>query len=386
MQPQVTRPEELVIVLDFGAQYSQLIARRIRECKVYCELLPHDTPVEKLAALNPKGIVFSGGPSSVYEADAPACDPRVFEMGLPILGICYGMQYLAKELGGTVVGGDKREYGRTELKVVDSGDLFDGLNPKLVCWMSHGDVVTKAPPGFTVTAMTENTPVAAMSDVSRRLFGVQFHPEVVHTPWGIEILRNFLYRYCECEGQWTMANFVRQAIDDIRVRVGDARVVCGLSGGIDSAVTGALVHRAIGDQLTCIFVDHGLLRKDEGTQVEKAFRDHFKANLVHVKAEERFLNGLAGVTEPEAKRKVIGHEFVEVFVDEGKKIGDVTFLAQGTLYPDIVESGTISSGGKSAVIKSHHNVGGLPEKMNLKLLEPLRNLFKDEVRRLAAEL
>ena len=384
--PQVTRPDEFVVVLDFGAQYSQLIARRIRECKVYCELLPFDTPVEKLIELKPKAIIFSGGPSSVYEDGAPECDPTIFQLGIPILGICYGMQYMARALGGEVAGGEKREYGRTELRVLDGSDLFDGLNPQLICWMSHGDVVTKAPDGFTVTALTESTPVAAMADTKRRLFGVQFHPEVVHTPWGIEILRNFLYRYCDCQGLWTMANFVRRSIDDIRAQVGTDKVVCGLSGGIDSAVAGALVHRAIGDQLTCIFVDHGFLRKDEGTQVEKAFRDHFHANLIHVKAEARFLAKMQGVTDPEAKRKIIGNEFVAVFTEEAKLIGNVTFLAQGTLYPDIVESGSSMSGGKSAVIKSHHNVGGLPEKMNLKLLEPLRNLFKDEVRHLGEEL
>ncbi|MHB9022814.1 MAG: glutamine-hydrolyzing GMP synthase [Armatimonadota bacterium] len=382
--PQVTRPEEIVIVLDFGAQYSQLIARRIRECKVYCELLPYDTPAETLAALKPKGIVFSGGPASVYEDDAPQCDPGVFDLNVPILGICYGLQFMARALGGKVVSGEKREYGRTELRVIDGSDLFAGLNPQLICWMSHGDVVTSPPPGFTVTAATENSPVAAMSDLQRRWFGVQFHPEVVHTPWGVEVLHNFLYNFCECKGLWTMANFVRQSTEEIRDSVGKSRVVCGLSGGIDSAVTGALVHRAIGDQLTCIFVDHGFLRKDEGAQVERAFRDYLKANLLHVKAEERFLRRLEGVTEPEQKRKIIGSEFVAVFTEEASRIGDVTFLAQGTLYPDIVESG--SSGGKSAVIKSHHNVGGLPERMNLKLLEPLRNLFKDEVRRLAGEL
>lgn len=383
--PQVTRPEEIVIVLDFGAQYSQLIARRIRECKVYCELLPYDTSIEIIAAMNPKGIVLSGGPASVYEDGAPECDPRVFDLGIPVLGICYGMQFMARTLGGEVVSSEKHEYGRTELRVLDGSDLFAGLNPQLICWMSHGDMVTRAPQGFSVTAMTENTPVAAMSNIQRALFGVQFHPEVVHTPWGVEVLRNFLYRFCDCQGLWTMANFVRQAIDDIRERVGNDRVVCGLSGGIDSAVTGALVHRAIGDQLTCIFVDHGFLRKEEGTQVEKAFRDHFKANLIHITAEERFLTKLSGVTEPEHKRKIIGNEFVAVFSEEASRIGAVRYLAQGTLYPDIVESGGAGSG-KSAVIKSHHNVGGLPEKMNLKLLEPLRNLFKDEVRRLAEEL
>ncbi len=384
--PQVTRPDEVVIILDFGAQYSQLIARRIRECKVYCELLPYDTPAEKIAAFKPKGLVFSGGPASVYDDGAPECDPAVFEMGIPILGICYGMQYMAHALGGDVHPGDKREYGRTELHVVDGSDLFKDLNPQLICWMSHGDCVTAPPPGFVVTARTENSPVAAMANLERNWFGVQFHPEVVHTPWGIEILRNFLYRFCGCAGMWTMANFVRQAIDDIRAQVGSARVVCGLSGGVDSAVAGALVHRAIGDQLTCIFVDHGMLRKDEAQQVERAFHDALRAHFIHVQAEERFLARLAGVTEPEAKRKIIGNEFIEVFSEEAKAIGNVDFLVQGTLYPDIVESGVTSSGKKTAVIKSHHNVGGLPEKMNLKLLEPLRNLFKDEVRRLGEEL
>jgi GMP synthase (glutamine-hydrolysing) len=384
--PHISRPDEIVIVLDFGAQYSQLIARRIRECKVYCELLPYDTSAEKLAAMKPLGIVFSGGPDSVYEENAPECDPEIFNLGIPILGICYGMQYMTRALGGKVESCERREYGRTELQVIDGSDLFTDLNPHLICWMSHGDMVSQAPTGFKVTAKTENTIVAAMSDLDRNFFGVQFHPEVVHTPWGIDILRVFLYRYCKCVGLWTMANFIAQSIVEIREEVGDRRVVCGLSGGIDSAVTGALVHRAIGDQLTCIFVDHGLLRKEEGTQVEKAFRDHFKANLIHMKVEERFLARLKGVTDPELKRKAIGHEFIDVFSEEATKIGNVDFLAQGTLYPDIVESGTGAGGGKSAVIKSHHNVGGLPEKMNMKLLEPLRHLFKDEVRRLAEEL
>jgi GMP synthase (glutamine-hydrolysing) len=384
--PTVTRPDEIVIVLDFGAQYSQLIARRIRECKVYCELLPYDTPVERLRALNPRGIVLSGGPNSVYETGAPTIDPAVFTLGIPVLGICYGMQLMSLALGGKVVAGEKREYGRTELQVLDGTDLFAGLNPHLICWMSHGDLVLKAPPGFTATARTENTPVAAISDLTRNLFGVQFHPEVVHTPWGMEILRNFLYRYCGCQGLWTMANFVRQAIADIKELVGQERVVCGLSGGIDSAVTGALVHRAIGDQLTCIFVDHGFLRKNEGAQVERAFVENFKANLIHIRAEERFLTRLAGITEPEHKRKIIGEEFVSVFTEEATRIGQVSFLAQGTLYPDVVESGLTASGGKTAVIKSHHNVGGLPDWLNLRLLEPLRNLFKDEVRRLSLEL
>jgi len=384
--PKATRSDELIVILDFGAQYSQLIARRVRECKVYCELLPHDITAEKITAMNPKGIILSGGPDSVYEDEAPACDPEIFKLGIPVLGICYGMQQMAHVLGGKVVHTEKREFGRTELHVSDTDGIFEGLNKQLISWMSHCDLVETAPKGFSVTACTENTPIAAMSDYKRGFFGVQFHPEVVHTPWGIDLLRNFLYNYCECEGKWTMANFVKQAIADIREQVGDQKVICGLSGGIDSSVVGALIHLAIGDQLTCIFVDHGFLRKDEGLQVEQTFRNNFKANLINVKAEERFLEKLKGITEPEEKRKIIGNEFVEVFTDEAEKIGDVTFLAQGTLYPDIVESGTNSSGGKTAVIKSHHNVGGLPEHMNLKLLEPLRNLFKDEVRRLAEEL
>ena len=376
------RPDELVIVLDFGAQYGQLIARRLRECKVYSEILPHDTPLAKILALKPTGIVFSGGPNSVYEEGAPRCAPGLFDAGIPILGICYGLQLMAHMLGGKVAAGEKREYGKTELRVLEHADLFNGLNPRLLCWMSHGDVVHTPPPGFTVTARTASVPVAAMSDPRRKLFGVQFHPEVVHTPWGIEVFRNFLYRECECRGQWTMESVVDQSARTIREQVGDGRVICALSGGVDSATTAALVHRAVKDQLTCIFVDHGLLRKSEAEQVCETFGEHFRMPLLHARAEDRFLEKLRGVTDPERKRIIIGQEFIAVFEEEARKIGGVTHLAQGTLYPDVIESGTRAAAG----IKSHHNVGGLPEKMKLKLVEPLRYLFKDEVRAVAEEL
>jgi len=377
------RPDEMVVVLDFGAQYTQLIARRVRECRVYCEIVPSDTPLEAILARKPIAIVFSGGPSSCYEAGAPTVDPALYDAGIPVLGICYGMQLMSRQLGGQVNPGDRREYGKTPLDVADSADLFRGLNTELVCWMSHGDTVQTPPPGFVVTASTPSTPVAAMSNRERRLFGVQFHPEVVHTPWGTEIIRNFLYDVCGARGEWTMAGFVREATEAIRTQVGDGRVVCGLSGGIDSATVAALVHRAIGDQLTCIFVNTGLLRKDEGTQVKATFADHFKIPLVYADVKERFLAKLEGITDPEQKRKIIGNEFVRVFEEEAEKLsGRVDFLAQGTLYPDVIESGTKNA----AKIKTHHNVGGLPADMRMKLVEPLRFLFKDEVRRVAEEL
>ncbi|MEN6521305.1 MAG: glutamine-hydrolyzing GMP synthase [Armatimonadota bacterium] len=374
--------KQLVIVLDFGAQYSQLIARRVRECKVYCEIMPYDTPVEEIVRRQPVGIIFSGGPSSVYEEGAPTCDPRLYDLRIPILGICYGMQLMSYQLGGGVVPGDRREYGKTELDVVDNADLFAGLNPQLICWMSHGDAVQSPPPGFKVTARTANSPVAAMANREKRLYGVQFHPEVVHTPWGIEIIRNFLYSGCGCQGLWTMESFVKLSCDQIKRQIGDKSVLCALSGGIDSATVAALVHRAIGDQLTCIFVNHGLLRKGEAENVRETFAENFKIKLIYIDAEERFLARLAGVTDPEQKRKIIGEEFIRVFEEEATKLAKVDFLAQGTLYPDVIESGTR----QAAKIKTHHNVGGLPENMNLKLVEPLRFLFKDEVRRVAEEL
>jgi len=376
------KPDELAVVLDFGAQYGQLIARRIRECRVYSEILPHDAPLEQIQALHPRAIVLSGGPASVYEPEAPRCDPRLFESGIPILGICYGMQLMGKELGGQVVGSQYREYGKTELTVVDDKDLFAGLNNHLICWMSHGDLVQSPPPGFHVTAATANVSVAAMSDQERRLFGVQFHPEVVHTPWGMEVFRNFLHRQSGCEGRWTMQSFVAQSVEEIQARAAGKLVVCGLSGGIDSSVTALLMHRAIGDRLTCIFVDHGFLRQSEAEEVVGTFREHFQINLIHANARARFLNKLRGIADPEGKRRLIGQEFIAVFEEEAAKLGSVSFLAQGTLYPDVIESGTKYA----ARIKSHHNVAGLPEVMNLELIEPLRYLFKDEARAVAREL
>lgn len=377
------RPQqESVVVLDFGAQYGQLIARNVRQCKVYCEILPHHTPLEEILQRNPKGVILTGGPSSVNEASAPRCDPRLYDSGLPILGICYGLQLMAHELGGKVSSGSKSEFGKTELQVLVGDDLFKGLNPQLICWMSHGDVVETPPPGFVVSSCTANTPVASFSNRSRKLFGVQFHPEVVHTPWGIEVLRNFLYDWCGCTGQWTMESFVKTSVDTIREEVGEERVLCALSGGIDSATVAALVHKAIGKQLVCVFVNHGFLRKNEADSVRKTFDDHFHTNLIYIDASLRFLKRLEGVTSPEEKRKIIGEEFVRVFEEEARKLGRIPFLGQGTLYPDVIESGTKSA----ATIKTHHNVGGLPEKMDFKLVEPLRDLFKDEVREVAHEL
>jgi len=375
------KPEELVIVLDFGAQYNQLIARRIRDCHVYCEILPHGTPISDLLSRRPKGIVLSGGPSSVYEEGSPLVSPALFEAGIPILGICYGMQLMAKLLGGDVQAAKLREYGKTELTVLDDGDIFQGLNPRLIAWMSHGDRVDKVPPGFVATAKTASA-LAAMSDREHMLFGVQFHPEVVHTPWGIEIFRNFLYQQCGCRGTWTSESVITQAISAVQEQVGDGKVACALSGGVDSAVTAAIVHRAVGDQLTCIFMDHGFLRKGESDQVVRTFRENFHVNLVHVQAQQRFLARLKGVTDPEEKRITIGEEYAAVLEEESRKLGDVQFLAQGTLYPDVIESGTR----QAARIKTHHNVAGLPETLKLHLVEPVRYLFKDEVRAVGEEL
>ncbi|WP_144352747.1 glutamine-hydrolyzing GMP synthase [Sporomusa termitida] len=372
----------MILVMDFGGQYSQLIARRIRECGVYCEIVPFNTNIEKIRQLAPKGIVFSGGPSSVYGDDAPKCDSQVFEINLPVLGICYGMQLTAHTLGGKVAHATTREYGNTRLYVDKNEGIFAAIDPETQVWMSHGDYITEPPAGFSVTAHTGSTPVAAMENRSRGIYGVQFHPEVVHTPEGMRMLKNFLFNICHCTGNWNMGSFVDQAIARIRAQVGNKRVLCALSGGVDSSVAAVLVHRAIGDQLTCVFVNHGFLRKGEAEQVVKTFRDGFKMNLVYVDAVDRFMARLNGITEPEAKRKIIGEEFIRVFEVEAAKLGEIDYLVQGTLYPDVIESGTATA----AVIKSHHNVGGLPEDMKFELIEPLRDLFKDEVRALGLEI
>jgi GMP synthase (glutamine-hydrolysing) len=374
--------DELIVILDFGAQYTQLIARRVRECHVYSEILPYDTPLSDIIQRAPKGIILSGGPSSVYEHGAPTLDARVYHLGIPILGICYGHQLMAKQLGGRVIPAEKREYGRADLTVCAPGILFADMPRGLICWMSHGDTVLAPPEGFEIHATTASTPVAAMGDELHKLYGVQFHPEVAHTPFGKELLRRFVVEVCECSATWTTESFIQEAVADIRQQVGGAGVVCGVSGGIDSCTVAALVHRAVGDQLTCIFVDTGFLREGEPEQVRHDFAEAFGIKLISVDAQERFLHRLSHVTDPESKRKIIGEEFVRVFEEVADNIAGVEFLAQGTLYPDVIESGTRTA----AKIKTHHNVGGLPEVMRLRVLEPLRYLFKDEVRAVATEL
>ncbi len=376
---------EAIIVLDFGSQYNMLIARRVRECQVYCELLPHDTPWEKIAPLNPKGFILSGGPASVYQPDAPLAPSYIYESQLPVLGICYGMQVITKQLGGQVTPGTKREYGHAMLHISDTDSpLFTDLPESTPVWMSHGDKIEEMPPGFSTLAYTENSPSAVTGD-GKRIFGLQFHPEVVHTPEGKNILRNFVYRVCGCKGNWTMGNFVSDSITRIREQVGGGKVVNALSGGVDSSVVATLIHRAIGDQLTCIFVNNGLLRHEEAERTLNIFQKNFGMNIVYVNAADRFLDRLSGVTDPETKRKIIGEEFIRIFEEEAEKIGKVDFLAQGTLYPDVIES-VSSVSNVSAKIKTHHNVGGLPARMTLKLLEPLRYLFKDEARQVGLEL
>ena len=372
-----------MIVLDFGGQYNQLIARRVRDSNVYCEVLPYSTPAGKIKHLNPKGIIFTGGPASVLDPDAPFCDKEIFNLGIPILGICYGMQLMCEMLGGKVDKADLREYGRMDISIDEESGLFRGIGAETVCWMSHTYSVRNMPAGFTRTAYSQACPVAAMENPGKKLYGVQFHPEVQHTPRGRDMLDNFLYNICGCSGNWKVSSFVRNSIESIRQKVGSGRVLCALSGGVDSSVAAVLVHRAVGRQLSCIFVDHGLLRKYEADQVESIFRDKFDINLTRVNAEDRFLGKLKGVTDPEMKRKIIGEEFIRVFEEEAKKIGEIDFLVQGTIYPDVIESGT----GNAAVIKSHHNVGGLPEHVDFKeIIEPLRYLFKDEVRKVGEEL
>jgi GMP synthase (glutamine-hydrolysing) len=390
-QPQAKPEEKLgtereaVVIVDFGSQYSWLIARRVRECRVYCEVMPYDAAWDKVASLRPKGFILSGGPSSVYEPNAPQAQAYVYESRLPVLGICYGMQLLAHQLGGKVAPGTRREYGLAVLHQNSvSTRLFDGLSPEMPVWMSHGDRIEEMPPGFTVIAYTENSPIAAMGN-EHGLIGLQFHPEVVHTPQGKTILQNFLYNICGCSGNWTPGSFAAESIQRVKERVGKGRVICALSGGVDSSVVATLIHRAIGDQLTCIFVNTGLLRREEVERTLNTFQKNMKVNLVYVDASERFLTRLKGVIDPEEKRHIIGEEFVKIFEEEAAKIGKVDFLAQGTLYPDVIESA--SSGNRAvATIKTHHNVGGLPSRMKLALVEPLRYLFKDEVREVGLAL
>ncbi len=376
-----------IIILDFGSQTTQLIARRIREQKVYCEIHPFNLALDDLRAMRPKGIVLSGGPASVYDLEAPKSDPGLFELGVPVLGICYGAQLMTVQLGGRVEKADKREFGKALMAVADDTGLFAGLErgkPDYQVWMSHGDRIEELAPGFAVTATSEHSPMAAIRHQELPLFGVQFHPEVAHTLIGVDVLRNFVFGVCGCEPSWTMRNFIDATVGEIKNKVGSERVICALSGGVDSSVTAALVHRAIGDQLTCIFVDNGFMRTGETESVLRFFREKTGLNVVHVDASQTFLDRLTGVKDPEKKRKLIGHGFIEIFEQEAAKLGDVRFLAQGTLYPDVIES--VSFKGPSAVIKSHHNVGGLPEHMKMELIEPLRELFKDEVRALGLEL
>jgi GMP synthase (glutamine-hydrolysing) len=377
------RAVDEVVVLDYGGQYSQLIARRVRECGVFSELLPHHVGAAEVARRKPKGLILSGGPASVYADGAPRLDRELLELDVPVLGICYGMQLVTQALGGHVEGAEVGEFGRSKLTVHDHGRLLAGLPAEQTCWMSHRDTVFSPPPGFTALASSSESPVAALESVERGVYGIQFHPEVVHTPFGQDILDRFLRDVCACDMGWSAASIVDEQVARIRAQVGDAKVICGLSGGVDSSVAALLVHRAIGDQLTCVFVDHGLMRKNEGEQVIAAFRDTFKVPLVAVDAEERFLDRLRGVSDPEAKRKAIGAEFIRVFEEEARKLGDARFLVQGTLYSDVIESG---GGTGAATIKSHHNVGGLPDDLEFELVEPLRALFKDEVRAVGAEL
>ncbi len=375
------KPNEIIVVLDFGGQYNQLIARRIRDLGVYSELLPYNTSLEEIRRLQPKGIIFSGGPSSVYGENSPVVDTEIYELDIPILGICYGMQLMSHQLKGKVERAKQREYGKAMVDFEDSCSLAIGLDKKQQVWMSHSDLVLQPPLGFVIDASTGHAPVAAMSHPAKKLYAVQFHPEVRHTIYGNDMIKNFLFTICECEGKWSMETFIEDTIREIQNEVGDRKVLCALSGGVDSSVVAILIHKAIGDQLTCMFIDHNLLRKDEAESVMETFVGKFDMNVIKIDAQERFMSKLAGVSDPEQKRKIIGNEFIRVFEEESVKLGEFDFLAQGTLYTDIIESGTATA----QTIKSHHNVGGLPEDMRFKLIEPLKALFKDEVRKVGAE-
>ena len=377
--------EQKILILDFGSQYTQNIARRVREAEVFCEIHPCTKSFSEIKNMRPQGIILSGGPASVHEKDAVLCDPKLFELGIPVLGICYGMQLITHMLDGKVSPADDREYGRAQLKVKEYSHLLNGVKNNSTVWMSHGDRIDKLPTGFKTTAFTDNSPIAAIENSITKIYGLQFHPEVVHTSEGIKLLDNFIFNICKCVKNWKIDSLAEFAIENIKTQVGNGQVLCGLSGGVDSSVVAMLIHRAIGDRLTCIFVDNGLLRDGEREKVENTFRDNFHINLDVVDAADRFLEKLKGVTDPEKKRKIIGNIFIEVFEEEAKRLGNFEYLAQGTLYPDVIESVSFK-GGPSVVIKSHHNVGGLPEKMHLKLVEPLRELFKDEARRLGHEI